>query len=190
MKIVLRQDVPQVGEAGSVQTVSNGYARNYLIPKGMAVVATSGELKMAAHNQAVKDRKIRRQEEQLQSLADKIDGRRLTFTARAGDQGRLFGSITASDVATALAGEISQEIDRRRVVLDEPLRTIGEHTVTVHLVGRLRPQVTVVIEREHVDEEPESEGETPAAAAEAATDVDAGAASPDEAVEEPAPEDA
>lgn len=192
MKIVLRQDVPQVGEAGSVQTVSNGYARNYLIPKGMAVVATSGELKMAAHNQAVKDRKIRRQEEQLQSLADKIDGRRLTFTARAGDQGRLFGSITASDVATALAGEISQEIDRRRVVLDEPLRTIGEHTVTVHLVGRLRPQVTVVIEREHVDEEPESEGEgeTPAAAAEAATDVDAGAASPDEAVEEPAPEEA
>lgn len=192
MKIVLRQDVPQVGEAGSVQTVSNGYARNYLIPKGMAVVATSGELKMAAHNQAVKDRKIRRQEEQLQSLADKIDGRRLTFTARAGDQGRLFGSITASDVATALAGEISEEIDRRRVVLDEPLRTIGEHTVTVHLVGRLRPQVTVVIEREHVDEEPESEGEgeTPAAAAEAATDVDAGAASPDEAVEEPAPEDA
>ena len=131
MKIVLRQDVPKVGDAGSVQTVSNGYARNYLIPKGLAVVATDGELKVAAHNLAVKERKVARQEDLLRSLADKIDGQRLTFTARAGEQGRLYGSITASDVATALAAQISEEIDRRRVVLDEPLRSIGEHTVTV-----------------------------------------------------------
>jgi len=153
MKIVLRQDVPKVGDAGSVQTVSNGYARNYLIPKGLAVVATDGELKVAAHNLAVKERKVARQEDLLRSLADKIDGQRLTFTARAGEQGRLYGSITASDVATALAAQISEEIDRRRVVLDEPLRSIGEHTVTVHLVGRLRPQVTVVIEAEASEEE-------------------------------------
>lgn len=156
MKIVLRQDVSKVGEAGSVQTVSNGYARNYLIPQGLAVVATSGELKLAAHNQAVKDRKIARQEESLRSLADKIDGQRLTFTAKAGEQGRLYGSITASDVATALAAQISEEIDRRRVVLEDPLRTIGEHTVTVHLVGRLRPQVTVVIEADRTDEPQET----------------------------------
>ncbi|MDQ3653821.1 MAG: 50S ribosomal protein L9 [Chloroflexota bacterium] len=153
MKIVLRQDVPKVGDAGSVQTVSNGYARNYLIPKGLAVVATDGELKVAAHNLAVKERKVARQEDLLRSLSDKIDGQRLTFTARAGEQGRLYGSITASDVATALAAQISEEIDRRRVVLDEPLRSIGEHTVTVHLVGRLRPQVTVVIEAEATEEE-------------------------------------
>lgn len=156
MKIVLRQDVPKVGEAGSVQTVSNGYARNYLIPQGLAVVATSGELKVAAHNQAVKDRKLARQEESLRSLSEKIDGQRLTFTAKAGEQGRLFGSITASDVATALAAQISEEIDRRRVVLEDPLRTIGEHTVTVHLVGRLRPQVTVVIEADKTDEPEEA----------------------------------
>lgn len=153
MKIVLRQDVPKVGDAGSVQTVSNGYARNFLIPKGLAVVATDGELKVAAHNLAVKERKVARQEDLLRSLSDKIDGQRLTFTARAGEQGRLYGSITASDVAMALAAQISEEIDRRRVVLDEPLRSIGEHTVTVHLVGRLRPQVTVVIEAEASEEE-------------------------------------
>jgi large subunit ribosomal protein L9 len=158
MKIVLRQDVPKVGEAGSVQTVSNGYARNFLIPNGMAVVATDGELKVAAHNLAVKERKVARQEEQLRSLAEKIDGTRLTFTARAGDQGRLFGSITAADVATELAKKISEEVDRRRVVLDEPLRTVGEHTVTVHLVGKLRPQITVVIEAE-ATEEPEAPAE-------------------------------
>jgi large subunit ribosomal protein L9 len=165
MKIVLRQDVPKVGEAGTVQTVSNGYARNFLIPQGLAVVATDSELKVAAHNLAVKGRKIARQEEQLRSLADKIDGQRLSFTARAGEQGRLYGSITASDVATALAKQISEEIDRRRIVLDEPLRTIGEHTVTVHLVGRLRPHVTVVIEAEATEEapaEPEPDADTEA----------------------------
>ncbi len=170
MEIVLRQDVPKVGDAGSVQTVSNGYARNFLIPKGLAVVATDGELKVAAHNLAVKERKVARQEELLRSLSDKIDGQRLTFTAKAGEQGRLYGSITASDVATALAAQISEEIDRRRVVLDEPLRTIGEHTITVHLVGRLRPQVTVVIEAEASEED-----ETPAETEPAADDAGTGA---------------
>ncbi|HYJ13708.1 MAG TPA: 50S ribosomal protein L9 [Thermomicrobiales bacterium] len=154
MRIVLRQDVPKVGEAGTIQTVSNGYARNYLIPQGLAVVATDGEIKMAQHNLAVKERKVLRQEEQLKSLAEKIQGQRLSFTAKAGDQGRLFGSITAADVATALAAAVGEEIDRRRVVLDEPLRTVGEHSVTVHLVGKLRPQVTVVIEAEASEEAP------------------------------------
>lgn len=185
MKIVLRQDVPKVGEAGSVQTVSNGYARNYLIPQGMAVVATSGELKVAANNQAVKDRKIARQEESLRSLSEKIDGQRLTFTAKAGEQGRLYGSITASDVAVALAAQISEEIDRRRVVLDDPLRTIGEHTVTVHLVGRLRPQVTVIIEADRTDEPEEtvevSEGQGDEARAPAAGDETEASAAGDEA---------
>lgn len=161
MKIVLRQDVPKVGEAGTVQTVANGYARNYLIPKGLAVVASSGELKVAAHNQAVKERKLVRQEDLLRSLAEKIDGQRLSFTARAGEQGRLYGSITASDVASALSKEISEDIDRRRVVLEEPLRTLGEHKVTVHLVGRLRPQVTVLIEAEQTDEEKASGADAP-----------------------------
>jgi large subunit ribosomal protein L9 len=153
MKIVLRQDVPKLGEAGTIQTVSNGYARNFLIPQGMAVVATDGEIKMATHNLAVKDRKVARQEEQLRSTGDKIQGQRLSFTARAGDQGRLFGSITAADVATALSASIGEEVDRRKIVLDEPLRTIGEHAVTVHLVGKLRPQVTVIIEAEATAED-------------------------------------
>ncbi len=181
MKIVLRQDVPKVGEAGSVQTVSNGYARNYLIPQGLAVVATSGELKMAANNQAVKDRKIARQEESLRSLSDKIDGQRLIFTAKAGEQGRLYGSITSSDVAVALAAQISEEIDRRRVVLEDPLRTLGEHTVTVHLVGRLRPQITVVIEADKTDE---AEEKTEASAEPA--DEDANAVSADDSREDAA----
>jgi large subunit ribosomal protein L9 len=177
MKIVMRQDVPKVGEAGTIQTVSNGYARNYLIPKGLAVVATDGELKVATHNIAVKERKITRQEDQVRSLADKIDGQRLVFTARAGDQGRLYGSITATDVATSLAQKIGEDIDRRRVVLDDPLRTLGEHSVTLHLVGRLRPQITVVIEAEHVESEQTVSSE--AATTDGASDGDSSATSSD-----------
>ena len=161
MKVVLRQDVPKLGEAGTVHDVSGGYARNYLIPKGLAVYATEGELKMAAHNQAVKERKIARQEEQLRSLADRIQGQRLTFTARAGESGRLFGSITAADIAEQLSAKVGEQIDRRKVVLDEPLRTVGEHTVTIHVVGRLRPEVTVVINGEQVEEAAPDDAERP-----------------------------
>ena len=103
MKIVLRQDVPKLGEAGTIQEVKPGFARNYLIPQGMAVLATAGEIKTAEHNAAVKARKVAKQEAQLQSLADKIAGKRLEFTARAGEGGRLYGSITAGDIADELA---------------------------------------------------------------------------------------
>lgn len=145
MKIVLRQDVPKLGEAGTIQEVKPGFARNYLIPQGMAVVATPGETKTAEHNAAVRARKIAKQEAQLQSLADKIEGKRLEFEVRAGEGGRLYGSITAADVAEQLASVVGEEIDRRKVVLEDPIRQLGEHAVTVHLVGRLRPAVTVIV---------------------------------------------
>lgn len=145
MKIVLRQDVPKLGEKGTVQTVKDGFARNYLIPQGMAVLATPGEIKTVEENARVQARKIAKQEQQLQSLADRIAGQRLEFTAKAGEQGRLYGSITAGDVAGKLSEIVREEIDRRKVALDDPIRSVGEHSVTVHLVGRLRPQVTVVV---------------------------------------------
>jgi large subunit ribosomal protein L9 len=111
----------------------------------MAVLATAGEVKTAEHNAAVRARKIAKQEAQLQSLADKIEGKRLEFEVRAGEGGRLYGSITAADVAQQLATMVGEEIDRRKVVLEDPIRQLGEHTVTVHLVGRLRPAVTVMV---------------------------------------------
>ncbi|MBW3633703.1 MAG: 50S ribosomal protein L9 [Chloroflexi bacterium] len=145
MKIVLRQDVPKLGEAGTIQEVKPGFARNYLIPQGMAVLATAGEVKTAEHNAGVKARKVAKQEAQLQSLADKIEGKRLEFTVRAGEGGRLYGSITAGDIADELVKLVGEEVDRRKVVLEDPIRNLGEHTVTVHLVGRLRPAVTVSV---------------------------------------------
>jgi large subunit ribosomal protein L9 len=165
MKIILRTDVPKLGEKGTVHTVANGYARNYLIPQGMAILATPGELKVVANNQKVADRKILRQEEQLQSLADKISGQKISFTANTGEQGRLYGSITAADVAEKLSEVVGQEIDRRKVVLEDPIRSIGEHTVTVHLVGKLRPQVTVIVAGEGVEAAETEEAEVVAAEA-------------------------
>lgn len=191
MKVVLRQDVSKLGEAGTIQDVKNGYARNFLIPQGIAVVATPGEVKTATHNQAVKDRKVARQEAQLQSLADRIDGLRLEFTARAGEQGRLYGSITASEVADQIAKLVNEEIDRRKVVLEDPIRTVGEHPVTVHLVGRLRPTVTVVVVG--VDEEGKpiqvAAPEAPAVA-EAAADAPADVPTPEETAAEEVPAEA
>lgn len=159
MKVVLRKDVEKLGEKGSVQTVADGFGRNYLIPQGLAVLATEGELKVVAENARVRDLKIARQERQLKSLADSISGRKLEFVARAGSGGRLYGSITSADIAERLTAAIGQEVDRRKIVLADPIRTVGEHTVSVHLVGKLRPQVTVVVNGE-VDE---AEAEEPAA---------------------------
>jgi len=165
MKIILRQDVPKVGEKGTVQTVSDGYARNYLIPQGLAVLATAGELKTLAENQKVAERKIARQERELQSLADRIEGKTLTFEARSGEGGRLYGSITSGDIAERLGGVVGSEIDRRKVVLEDSIRTTGEHKVTVHLVGKLRPQITVVVKGQQVAGE-EAEAAEPVEATE------------------------
>jgi large subunit ribosomal protein L9 len=144
MKIVLRQDVPKLGEAGTIQEVKPGFARNYLIPQGLAVLATPGEIKTAEHNAAVKARKIAKQEAQLQTLADRIAGKRLEFTVRAGETGRLYGSITSGDIAQELTKVVGDEIDRRKILLEDPIRELGERKVVVHLVGRLRPEITVV----------------------------------------------
>lgn len=159
MKVVLRKDVDKLGEKGSVQTVSDGFGRNYLIPQGLAVLATPGELKVVAENARVREQKIARQEKQLQTLADSINGRRLEFVARAGEGGRLYGSITPTDIAERLSAAIGQEIDRRKIVLPEPIRTVGDHTVAVHLVGKLRPQVTIAVHGEVDEDETEAPAE-------------------------------
>jgi large subunit ribosomal protein L9 len=145
MKVVLLQDVPNLGGTGTIQVVSDGYARNYLIPQGLAEMATPGRIKDAEQRQQAEQRRIEGEERALQSVADQIEGLQLSMTARVGSQGRLYGSITAQDIAEELSRRLGHEIDRRKVVLDEPIRTVGEHRVAVHLVGRLRPTVSVVV---------------------------------------------
>ena len=145
MKIILTQDVEKLGNAGTLQEVKPGYARNYLIPKGLAQVATAGMIKQVEAKQAAEQRRIAKQENELQSLADRINGRRLEFVARAGEGGRLFGSVTGADIAEALSQQLGQEIDRRKVDLPGGIHEVGEFPVTIRLVGRLVPQITAVV---------------------------------------------
>jgi large subunit ribosomal protein L9 len=146
MKVILIQDVPKLGSAGTIQDVANGYARNYLIPQGMATIATKGSIKQVEERQAAEAKRIAKQEEELRGLSERIQGTRIEIDARVGEQGRLYGSITSADIAERLSAAVGEEIDRRKIELDEPIRTVGEHEITVRLVGKLMPVITVAAE--------------------------------------------
>lgn len=148
MKVLLTQAVKNVGKPGDVKEVKDGFARNYLIPRGMAAIASAGTLRQA---EAQRQAELRREEKSAaenQKLADKVGGVTVTLKAKSGPQGRLYGAITATDVATALSEQLGQPIDRRRVELEEPIRQVGEHKVPVRLGQNLVPEVTVRVESE------------------------------------------
>ena len=167
MKVILVQDVPKLGDAGTVQEVAPGYARNFLIPRGLATAATKGSIKQVEERQAAEAKRVAKQELELRGLADRIQGMRLEMEARVGEQGRLYGSITAGDIAERLTSMLGEEIDRRKIDLEDPIRTVGEHNVTIRLVGRLQPTVTVVVS------DPEAEAAAASAAADTATSGEA-----------------
>ena len=148
MKVLLTQDVQQLGAAGEVHEVSGGYGRNYLIPKGYATLASRGQIKQAEERRAAQEKKLQGQRREFETLAAKINGQTIRFTARTGDLDRLYGSITSADIAekaTALAGE---PIDRRNVVLDEPIKRIGIYPIKIRLMSGVEPLLNVVVEGE------------------------------------------
>lgn len=148
MKVVLTRDVSKLGRAGTVATVSDGYARNYLIPKGLALPAKGGVLKQADSFRAAEARREDRLHQEVTALAERLTGVSVSFKARAGEEGKLYGSVTTAEIAAALTEKIGVEIDKRKIAIEEPLRELGTHQVTVRLTAELTPQVTVVIERE------------------------------------------
>lgn len=186
MKVVLTQDVPKLGDMGTIQDVKAGFARNYLIPQGMAQIATPGMVKQVEERQEAERRRIAKLEDEMRELSDQIQGTRLEIHARVGEQGRLFGSVTSADVAQRLSEVVGAEIDRRNVELEQPIREVGEFTVPVRLIGRLVPEITVAVfdpnapmiatsvdaDEDQADDETEDDGvvtevepETPEAAA-------------------------
>ena len=148
MKIILKQDVPNLGQEGDVEEVADGYARNYLIPQGMAVKATPGALKDFEHRQKVQAEKHQRMKKRAEVMARRLTAQTLTFEVKVGETGQLYGSITNADIAEALEKEIGEEIDRRDIPLPEPIREVGEHFVPVHLMEDVEPQVRVVVRPE------------------------------------------
>lgn len=149
MKILLTQDVENLGRAGQIKKVADGYARNFLIPKGLAVQATEGTVQQAALKSKAQAKRQQQAEEDAASLAEVLWQLTLTFKAKAGEKGRLYGSITSSDIVEALERQTGRSFDRRKVQLEgAAIRELGVHRVPIRLMTNLTPEITVVVERE------------------------------------------
>lgn len=147
MKVLLKQDIENIGLAGEVHKVADGFGRNFLLPQGLAVVASPGMMKQAILWRKKAEARRAELHAEYEALSAKIEAVRLTFTARAGETGKLYGSITTSQIADELNEQLGTEIDRRKVGI-EPLRQLGEHKVVVRLSGDFQPELTVIIENE------------------------------------------
>ena len=132
VQVILREDVAALGHAGDLVKVKPGFARNFLIPQGKAVVATEASKRELEHQKRVIAEKVRRDREALEAERKKFDGVVVEITAQAGEEGKLFGSVTAAQIADTLA-ERGLELDRRRIDLAEPIKALGEHDVVVRL---------------------------------------------------------
>ena len=148
MQVLLLKDVEGLGQVGEIKKVADGYARNYLIPRDFAVLATPGAVKQVKRHQQAEVGRQAKALSEAQALAEILDGEIVTFHARAGEGDRLYGSITSANIAEALEENVDQEVDRRKIDLEEPLKELGTHAVTVRLAPEAEAKVTVVIERE------------------------------------------
>jgi len=153
MEVLLKQDIHNVGLAGEVHKVADGYGRNFLLPQGMAVMASPGMMKQAVVWRKKAEARRAELRAEYEALSARIEEVRLTFTARAGETGKLYGSITTTQIADDLNEQLGTDIDRRKVGI-EPLRQLGEHQVVVRLSGEFQPEITVVIENEEGETEP------------------------------------
>jgi len=147
MEVILREDVEKVGSRGAVVKVADGYARNFLLPKRLAVAATESNRKIVAQEREAYLRREAKAQSDAQDLAKLMSNVSVTFRQRVGENNQLFGSVTAKDIADALEAQ-KYHIDRRKIQLDEPIRTIGEHKVTLRLHRDVSTEVNVVVEPE------------------------------------------
>ena len=168
MKVLLLKDVYKLGRAGDVKKVADGYGRNYLLPQGLAVLATAGALKQIEKIRSQAEVRRTEQNSELKDLAAQINGITLVFSAKAGETGKLYGSITTQDVAIAIQEKVRYEVKKQQIDM-QPIRNLGEFTAHVRLTMDLVPEVKIIVHRE---------GEA----------VEDGSSAPAEAkVEEPAP---
>ncbi|MGH2817024.1 MAG: 50S ribosomal protein L9 [Actinomycetota bacterium] len=145
MKVILASDVEKLGHKGEIVTVADGFARNYLVPKGLAMLASKGALKQAEDMQRSRAEKVRKEKEAAAARVASLGASPVYISARAGEGGRLFGSVTRSDVARAIVEQLNEQIDRHLIRLDDPIRRLGRHEVEVHLHDEVNALVTVEV---------------------------------------------
>jgi len=169
MKVLLTKDVYKLGRAGDIKKVADGYGRNYLLPQGLAVIATAGAIKQSEKIRSQAEVTRAQMNSELKDLAAQISGLTLVFAGKAGETGKLYGSITTQDVATAIQEKTRYEMKKSQVDM-QPIRNLGEYTAHVRLTMDLVPDVKIVVHREGEGVEAEAESaveETAAPAAEA-----------------------
>lgn len=144
MEVILREDVPHLGHIGDIVKVRPGYARNYLLPRGLASVADRRNLAVLEHEKRLVEEKRKRAMSAAEAVVKTLAATRVTIAARAGEEGKLFGSVTNIDIERALA-EAGVTVERRRIRLDEPIKTLGEHSVAITLSAGVQGAVTVSV---------------------------------------------
>jgi ribosomal protein L9 len=146
MKIILQKPVDKLGDPGDVVDVADGYARNYLVPRGLAVKAHKGAVEQVSSLRDAHERRRSAEKSEFEALASRlIAGGNVVVKARAGEEGKLFGSVTADQIAIAIAAQAEVTVDRKDVHLDEPIRSVGVHEVKVHLFHDVEPVLTVEV---------------------------------------------
>ena len=148
MKVLLTEDIPSLGMAGEVHSVARGYARNYLIPRREAIVATKGALKQAEEIRQTAVRKRAQELSNAEAQAQVLNGQQLLFEVRAGDNDRLYGSITTAEIAERLTEAVAFEVDRRRIMLGAPVRELGLYDLTIRLMPEVEATFAVAAVRE------------------------------------------
>lgn len=144
MKVILQRSVDKLGTPGDVVEVADGYARNYLIPRGLAVAASKGAVKHVESLKAAHDKRTSKVREEQEAVAAKLAAAPIRITAQAGEEGKLFGSVTAADLAEELA-KVAEGVDRRDIVLDEPIRSVGVHEFKVRLAHEVEAVCSVEV---------------------------------------------
>jgi large subunit ribosomal protein L9 len=143
MRVILHKPVDNLGDPGEVVQVADGYARNYLIPRGMAAPATKGALRHAERVRTGHEERVRRQRAEAEALAGRLAKTPVRITAQAGEEGKLFGQVTPHQVAEALEDQLGESVDHRRVHLAEPIRSVGVHEIQIHLHPEVDATITV-----------------------------------------------
>ena len=148
MKVILNKDVKGTGKAGDVVTVSDGYARNMLIPRGLATEATQSNIRQLEKQKAIAAEKTAEEKAAAQELAEKLNKASIKMKIKAGEGGRIFGSITSKDIADAINMQLGMDIDRKKVKLDAPIKQVGQTDVDMRLYQDVNAKIKVIIEAE------------------------------------------
>jgi large subunit ribosomal protein L9 len=148
MKVILQKPVEKLGDPGDVVEVAAGYARNYLVPRGLAVRAEKGALTHAENLKRAHASRRSKEKIEFEAVAAKLIASKVSIAARAGEEGKLFGSVTAADVAEAITAQTGIRVDRKDVHLDDPIRSLGTHDVRIHLFPEVEPVLTLEVAAE------------------------------------------